>query len=227
MYRISVTSLEKFRRFRDNVSSYDTEESLLETLSGEFKGNAYTQVGTAFHSIVENGGIICQLQNDGNFIINSDDVNVKMNYGQVTEALNYRNMLSSAFYEVASGKDFQTSYFPIYVGGRIDVIHGLHVRDIKTKYSPIKSIMDYMDSCQWRLYLEFLSTDTFYFDVFQFEKYDKEKHGVDVSPLSLAPRYEIECLRYDTMEQDNQKLVNDFCEYIKIKNLFHLLKHKE
>lgn len=55
MYRISVTSLEKFRRYLEGVSSYDTEEALLETLSGEFKGNAYTRIGTAFHNVVELG----------------------------------------------------------------------------------------------------------------------------------------------------------------------------
>lgn len=227
MYRVSVTTLEKFRRFRDSVSIFDTEESLLETLSGEFKGNEYTQVGTAFHSIVELGGKICQLQNDGNFIVNTDGVDIRMNYTQVSEALNYRNLLAGASYEIASGKDFVTPFFPIYVGGRLDVIHGLHIRDIKTKYSPVKSIMDYIDSCQWRFYCEFLDADTFYFDVFQFEKYNKEKHGINVSTLSLAPRLEIECIRYDTMEQDNQKLVTAFCEYITMRNLFHLLKIKE
>lgn len=46
MYRISVTTLEKFRRFRDKASIYDTEESLIETLSGVRRPSAYDRVRT-------------------------------------------------------------------------------------------------------------------------------------------------------------------------------------
>ena len=55
MYTVRVTQLEKFRRYMDSVSPFDTEQSVIDTLSGEFKGNEYTWIGTAFHKIVEEG----------------------------------------------------------------------------------------------------------------------------------------------------------------------------
>ena len=58
MYRISVTSLEAFRRFRDKHSIWDTEERVLNTLSGKKGPNAYAAIGSVFHSIVETGKAI-------------------------------------------------------------------------------------------------------------------------------------------------------------------------
>ena len=55
MYRISVTSLEAFRRFRDKHSIWDTEERLLNVLAGIKEPNAYTAIGSCFHKIVETG----------------------------------------------------------------------------------------------------------------------------------------------------------------------------
>lgn len=83
MYRVRVTQLEKFRRFRDEVSSFDTEESVIETLSGDFKGNEYTQIGTAFHKIIEDGNAL-YIGND-EFKLQSD-VTVFMNKQQVDTA---------------------------------------------------------------------------------------------------------------------------------------------
>ena len=51
---IRVTTLESFRRFRDNVTeTYDTEEKLIEHIKGEFKGNCKTEIGSAFHYLIE------------------------------------------------------------------------------------------------------------------------------------------------------------------------------
>lgn len=55
MYRISVTSLEAFRRFRDKHSIWDTEERLLNVLAGIKEPNAYAAIGSCFHKIVETG----------------------------------------------------------------------------------------------------------------------------------------------------------------------------
>ena len=225
MYRISVTSLEKFRRFVAGASPFDTEESLLDTLSGEFKGNEYTFIGTAFHNIVEQGEAAYTFGADG---IRSmvDGTEVIMSYEQAFTALRYRYRMPEAIYEVPVGKDYLTAAFPIHVTGRADVILGNDVRDIKTKYSAPKA-EEYMESCQWRFYLEMFNADRFVFDVFEFRGYDKSKHGTDVRGLELRPFDPIECIRYTTMQEDNQKLVSDFCDYIDNKKLHHLLKQKQ
>ena len=217
--------MEKFRRFICGTSPYDTEESLLETLSGAFKGNEYTAIGTAFHSVVENGVAGLQSQN-GIYDIEAEGRVVRLNKNHVEIAGAYRAGLKGASFEVKIGKDYDTPFFPIHVSGRTDIIHGLEVRDTKTKYSTPK-MQDYCDSYQWRYYLDILQADTFYFDVFYFEKYKKEEHGTDVSSLILTPYEPIECIRYAQLEYDTQQLVSDFCEYITFRNYHHLLKLKE
>ena len=64
---VRVTQLEKFRRFITDHSEYDTEQSVIDTLTGEFKGNEYTYIGTAFHKIVEGDTDGCKkTDKDGN-----------------------------------------------------------------------------------------------------------------------------------------------------------------
>ena len=50
---LRVTQLEKFRRYLSGDYDYETEQDVIDTITGDFKGNAYTYVGTAFHRIVE------------------------------------------------------------------------------------------------------------------------------------------------------------------------------
>lgn len=222
MYQIRVTQLEKFRRFRDDVSSYDTEDSVIETLSGVFKGNEYTQIGTAFHKIIEDGEAL-YIGND-EFKLQSD-VTVFMNKQQVDIALSYRNSLTDAFHEIRLDKNYHTPFFDANVTGCSDIIIGNIIHDIKTKYSTPQQ-QEYIDSCQWRFYLEIFELDQFVFDIFQLKGYDKEKHSLDVRQLTMIQHEPIPCLRYSEMENDNQKLLNDFCEWIEFRKLHHLLKLK-
>ena len=54
MKQVRVSTIENFRRFRDNVTdTFDTEEALIAKIKGEFHGNFKTQIGTAFHYLVE------------------------------------------------------------------------------------------------------------------------------------------------------------------------------
>ncbi len=225
MRRISVTSLEAFRRYITGASVFDTEERLLETLSGRFEGNEYTRIGTAFHSIVENGEAAYRVA-DGGMVIEVDGYAVLMDGLQVATAMAYRGELYGTIHEVPIGMEFADGLFPLWVSGRIDLLQGNDIRDIKTKYSHGVA-SDYIDSAQWRLYLQMTGADRFYFDVFEFDKYDKAKHGLDVRGLRLTRTDPIECLRYERMEQDNRQLVDEFREYIMHKNLIDILKIKQ
>lgn len=227
MRRISVTSLEAFRRYITGASVFDTEDRLLETLSGRFEGNEYTRIGTAFHSLVEDGIRAISESNDAqDAMIYGDAYNVWMDANQVQTALNYRKTLSGAIHEVPIGMEFTDGLFPLWVSGRIDLLQGNDIRDIKTKYSHGVA-SDYIDSAQWRLYLQMTGADRFYYDVFEFRDYKKEKHGLDVRGLKLTRTDPIECLRYERMEQDNRQLVDEFREYIMYKNLLDILKIKQ
>ena len=223
MYRISVTSLEAFRRFRDNHSIWDTEERLLNVLSGKKEPNAYATIGSCFHKIVETGK--ATYVGNGIFEQEEDGVVVRLNSKTVENAIYYRNKYPNAQHEVHGGKDFHSSLFDIHVHGYADVKYDKIVRDIKTKYSTPHT-EDYTKSCQWTFYLEVFNCSTFYFDLFQFGGY-RRSMLTDVVYTEFIPYEPIECVRTIDSEKYNQYIVEDFCNYIHTNNLYHLLKTKE
>lgn len=240
---IRVTTIESFRRFVEQ-SEYDnyeiTEQSVIDGITQEFTGNEYTRIGTAFHSVVESGKPECTKAEAGErkFLyygkvqtepvpvgrtFDIDGYSVTLDVNQCKVALTYRNEHLNAFHEVRQFKD----YGEAIVTGQADMIDGLEIRDIKTKFSPVRD-SDYINSCQWKFYLDIFGADTFHFDLFQFEGYKLEKHGYDVRGLNLK-RYEpsITCYRYDNMQADIEFLLGMFLDWAKQRNLMKYFKTKE
>jgi len=225
MKRISITTLETYRKFLAG-DEWTTQQAMIEALTAPFQGNEYTRIGSAFHAIVEQGeAVLEELDEMGKFRVTVEGWPVIFNEEQVAMALKYRNKLPYAFHEEWIGREFHTPSMDIWVHGRVDVLHGLFVRDIKTKYSAVK-LDDYTDSAQWKFYLDFTGLDTFYFDLFEFPGYKKEKHGYDVSSLGIKPYGAIECLRYDGMVEENKQLVCDFTDFVTKFNLTQYLKDR-
>lgn len=240
---IRVTTIEAFRRYIQQ-SEYDnfeiTEQSVIDNITQEFTGNEYTRIGTAFHSIVETGKPQCSKVGAGTRsylyygkeqtepvpagrAFNIDGNNVMLDVPQCRVALDYRNEHPDAFHEVRVFKD----YGDAIVTGQADMIDGLEIRDIKTKFSAPKD-SEYIKSCQWKYYLEMFGADTFYFDLFVFDGYNKDRHGYDVRGLPLQRHTPaITCYRYDTMEEDNRFLLQMFLDWIKEKNLTKYFKTYE
>lgn len=238
---IRVTQIEAFRRWMQQ-SEYDsfeiTEQSVIDNITQEFTGNEYTRIGTAFHSIVETGRPVTQKVPEGirsytlygkpveepvpcgrRFSIDGHDV--ILDISQCRVALDYRDEHPQAFHEIRQYKD----YGDAVVTGCADMIDGIEIRDIKTKFSP-PSDTSYVDSCQWRFYMDLFGADTFHFDLFLFNGYNKERHGYDVRGLSLTRREPITVYRYAGMEQDNANLLNQFLSWAKDRELIKYLTYK-
>ena len=218
---IRVTQLEKFRRYITEASSYDTEQSVIDTLSGEFTGNTYTRIGSAFHKIVEEGDAFLNYNpNYPGYDIYIDGNVVKFTMKQARVALDYRDEHPGAFHEVRRYKDYGRAI----VTGCADMIDGIEIRDIKTKYSQPNDA-DYINSCQWRYYLDIFGADVFHFDLFKFEGYKIDKHGYDVRGLELKRHTPpITCYRYPNMEADNLALLNAFMDWAESRDLIKYLK---
>lgn len=226
MKRISITTLETYRKFLAG-DEWTNQEAMIQAITAPFEGNEYTRIGSAFHAIVEQGeSIVEELDEMGKFRVTVEGWPVIFNEEQIAMALKYRSKLPYAFHEEWIGRRFDTPSMPIWVHGRVDVLHGIFIRDIKTKYSPVK-FEDYAESAQWKFYLDLMGLDTFYFDLFEFPGYKKDKHGYDVSPLGIKPYGAIECIRYKGMEEENRQLVSDFTDFITKQNLTEYLKDKE
>lgn len=231
---VRVTTIEAFRRWI-RQSEYDnfeiTEQSVIDNITKEFTGNEYTRIGTAFHSIVETGQPVAEKVPAGirKFTYYGKDMEepvpcgrkfdidgygVVMDVPQCKTALDYRNEHPGAFHEIREYKDFGEAV----VTGCADMIDGTEIRDIKTKYSVPKDT-DYINSCQWRYYMQLFNVDVFHFDLFVFDGYNKDKHGYDVRGLPLRRHEPITVYRYPTMEQDNANLLHEFMEWIKYRGL--------
>ena len=222
MKLIRVTQIEKFSRYMREASAFDTEQSVIDGISGTFKGNEYTYIGTAFHKLVE--GDYSNIEKiDGGRAVTIDDGNtILMDVEQCKVARAYADSMPLAFHEIRE-------YMPICVDGEwvcvtgcADIINGLDINDIKTKYSYINE-QDYLDSFQWRMYLQLFEAKTFTFDLFLFEGYKKEKHGLDVRGLPIIRHDPIICNRYNTMETDNVQLISEFLAWSKFRGVYHLL----
>lgn len=226
MKRIAITTLETYRKFLAG-DQWTDQKKMIEAITTPFEGNEYTRIGSAFHAIVEQGeSAIGESPGMGKFRVMVDGFPVIFNEEQVAMALKYRAKLPYAFHEEWIGRQFDTPSMPIWVHGRVDVLHGTFVHDIKTKFSAVR-YDDYAESAQWKFYLDLSGLDTFYFDLFEFPNYKVDKNGCDVSSLGIKPYGAIECLRYEGMERDNRQLVCDFTDFITRQGLTKYLKDKE
>lgn len=240
---VRVTTIEAFRRYieQSEHSPYEiTEQSVIESITGVFTGNTKTRIGTAVHRIIEEGSPVCVKLNAGvrNFTYYRkpatepvpcgrafavDGYQVALDVPQIKTALAYREQYPDVFHEVREFKD----YGDCIVTGCADMLCMTEIRDIKTKYSLKFSDEDYIDSCQWRFYLELFGLDIFHFDLFIFEDYDEKKHGYDVRGLPMHRHEPITCYRYPTLEQDNRKLLAEFLQWAEFRNLTQYLVFKE
>lgn len=221
---VRTTAIEAFRRYLANGDNdyYEiAEQSVIDSITGEFKGNEQTRIGTAFHGIVQHGEQFgFPIENGYEFDI--DGYSVRLSHEQRNIALDYRNEHSNAYHEFRGYKDYGRAI----VTGCADMIDGIEIPDIKTKFST-PSDADYINSCQWRYYLDIFGADVFHFDLFVFNGYKKEKHGYDVRGLELTRHTPpITCYRYPEMEHDNVALLNQFMDWAGARGLTKYLTSK-
>ena len=169
------------------------------------------QHGEQFGSPIKNG-----------YEFNIDGFSVRLSHEHHKAALGYRNEHPNSYHEFRGYKDYGRAI----VTGCADMIDGVEIRDIKTKYSA-PSDADYINSCQWRYYLDIFGADVFHFDLFVFNGYKKEKHGYDVRGLELTRHTPpITCYRYPEMENDNLTLLNQFMDWAEARGLTKYLTNK-
>ena len=117
--------------------------------------------------------------------------------------------------EVSSGKVYKTRLGDVMINGTLDVLHGVEIRDIKCRFSSLDP-SDYVESSQWKFYLDIFDCDTFKYDVFEYKNY---KSGLNVSRCGLVRHEPIPCIRYAALEHDCTLLVSDFLDYIESRGL--------
>lgn len=223
--KVSVTLLEKYRRY---TSGLDTEESFIESLTGAFKGNDKTWIGSAFHKIIEKPTDVRILNTGKVKWAIMDGIAFPLEAARV--AARFSKAHPAMIYEVPASKMYDTGKHLIMVSGRLDGIDGMMVRDTKLKFMP-PYVSEYQDSFQWRFYLDMIGTKYMEYDIFEVIKYsgmERTANGIYfLDKISIKYHEPIPCLAYKSMPADCKNLVSYFMDYIETHNLFHHLKPAE
>jgi hypothetical protein len=233
MFKISVTTLESFRRYMREVSPVDTEDSLIEKLAGRFVGNPKTWIGSAFHKIIDSPDCMeiiptplshCQviLEEKG-----LPPIPVYFSQPQAQLALDYRAAHPSMIHEVPIWKVYDVpKYGEIMVSGKVDGIYGREIHDVKVKFRPMNT-EEYLDSAQWRFYADILGLDICYFNIFEIKGLSEDRPFQSLNACMMEAQDPIRCDRYLNLGGDCLDLIAEFMEYIEGRNFYHLLKQTQ
>lgn len=223
-YRISVTTLEKFRRCQKEETTFDTEAALVECLQGKFTGTSKTMFGGAFHKLLEGDYTHDPERN----VYHADGC--LFTHEQALPALRYREQHPNLTREMPlPRKLYETNYFPVQVSGRVDAVEGLFIRDTKCKFRA-PDFAEYIDSCQWKFYLDMLDADVFYYDVFRVNMFPGDDTRNPYTAGILFPKIEVqehetlECFRTTDMRAELQTILNDFMDYVHDRRLLGYLR---
>ncbi len=203
------------------LTSFDTEDALIRSIKGEFTGSDKTLFGNTYHSIIEfpNKNKI-----KGGYQIGDVRISDKLAFN----AIEYANEHPLMVKEVPVTKIYNGTVNKFKVSGRTDGIEGIHVRDAKTKFSE-PTYTEYLNSCQWKFYLDMLELDVFWYDLFVIKNFSEFIIGADglrriptnVEIETLEP---MKCDRYDALPLDCNSLIIDFEDYLIKQNLLKYLK---
>lgn len=221
MQRISVTTLEKFRRYITEASPFDTEESLLESLKGLFTGNDKTKFGSAYHKVVEGEFNVTKQ----GLVVIADNESFVIPLEIAKPGLDYKKAHPLMVHEMKLSKIYESNYFPIQVSGRVDGMEGACIRDLKCKFrSP--DWQEYMDSLQWKCYLDIMELSVFYYDIFEIKGFAElpSRQPYLIDKVQVIAHEPLMCEKYDYMNRDIMYWLNAFLDYVHQKNLLHLLK---
>lgn len=217
MYRISVTTLEKFRRCMLQLTDYDNEAALIDAIKGQFLGNEKTMIGEAYHGLIEGDFESMQHHFKAGHCLFTP--------AQARPAFDYAKERKGMIYEVPVRKVYSIPGRDVVVSGRLDGIEGSIERDIKTKFGAIDSI-DYMDSLQWQFYLDMTSRKVFKYDVFEVVGFDALQGNApyELPGVQFLPAETTTCLAYPDMAEKCHTALVDFFDFVAERELFPFLK---
>jgi len=203
MIRTSPTKVDSyFKMLRGAI----TEEQLIETLTGEFKGNRYTEAGTAIHELLA--------IKDLTELITEDVINYK---GFAFDAYSINEVNSTIDkkypFEVKGYKSYNTKFGEVGIKGYADYIKGNTIYDFKTTWRAKDFIDEYQPSLQWQFYLDIFDADFFKYMILLL----KDKDGI----ISINDVREIDFKQsgmHDLGSYLTSKL-EEFVGYVEDKNL--------
>lgn len=250
MLRISVTTLEQFRKYIDSdirkvwnraTESFDeypmvTEEKLLDNITNPDYSTTSTDLGTAFHEILEEPHKAWyryeeQFGELKDFLSENGTIFPYNIIDKVYELIDYNFP-----FEVKQTKIFLINDEEIELVAKIDQFEGLMVNEHKTKWGSITwgkedngeqfpkiwdpfEYEEYCRSCQWKLYLQIFEAIAVKYKVFSLAIDKTDNHT-----LKLIDTHQFELYPYEGMEDYTKSLIEQFVEYIHLRQLEEYFK---
>lgn len=211
-----VTCIEAFRQFLYCGDNEDTpwinEPNVINTVMGIESKNIKADYGTAGHLIIENP--VAYKTNAGykvkDFVFTDT---------QVSPLMDFRSAHPYMSREIPLAKLYTTPFFDIIVTGTCDCLEGNVVRDTKFKFGSL-DVADFMESFQWKCYLDMLGLKQFYYDFFRVSGFETM---ADMAKSRIGACEIMPIQAYSGMQDDIQSVLYDFAEWVTFKGLHEYL----
>jgi len=204
--RISTTTIEAFRLFRDPDQEWMTEDELVATIRGEFVPNAKTILGHAFDAVLNE----------------PDQHRVEGGY-QAGPHFFPDLMMAPALALFDRRGVFQVKSTKQYLEGEVvavaDELVGLQLIENKTTTGSF-DFEKYAHSCQWRFMVDIFQPAVVTYRVFLLS--DPEQGAISLRSIETFNLFPYPELTYDCA-----RLVRDFAAYVRRKGLDGLLREKQ
>jgi hypothetical protein len=208
--RISATTLESYRLWRDPEQEWMPEEELIATIKGEFRPNHKINLGSAFGKVLE----------DPDRYMVPGGFRVKV-WGEVFEF--GMDVMEEPLALVDRRGVFEAkalaSYGDCDVVSKADHLLGSVLSEFKTTLSSF-DVSKYLDSCQWRFMADAFKPTQITYRVFCL---DEAVNGV----ISLRSIENVNLFPYAELHADCAALVREFKGYCVARGLDGILRQRQ
>jgi hypothetical protein len=183
-------------------SDWMKEQSLIDNIKGIYTPGWQAQHGTAFHKIIETPEPfkVPDGYRADDVLFSAEDI------GECLPCLDRRGV-----FELKATKDYVVNGQVVTVVTKVDQAIGGHIEENKTKWSQF-DIDSYMESMQWRYYLDSYRALSVRYNVFCF---DKRASGL----IELRSIERFRMYPYPELQSDCVNVLRRFVEYVDSKGL--------
>lgn len=190
--RVSVTDLDEFRRFQAD-EEYELDRLLVRLRRQEPPSEAML-AGSALHKALElaEDGVVASLSQDGYRFEFDTDVEIEL----------------SPFREIKAEKVYLVDGYPVTVVGKIDHMHGQRIDDHKStgRFDAER----FLESYQWRYYLDIFNADRFRWNVLEMTEQPEPK------VYKIFGFHKLDQFRYGSMREDCLQLLRAYTAFARV-----------
>lgn len=187
--RVSVTDLDQLRYYRDDENGVELAE-LIARLKHLMPSSEAMEAGTALHKALELAelGEFKGLEADGFTFSFETDAEIEL----------------APIREIKAEREYLVDDCIVTLVGKVDAINGRHIAD--HKFTAKFDADRYLDSYQWRAYLDMFDADAFRWNIFE---------AVESAPRNYLVRnvHALSMHRYPGMAEDVERELHEFVRF--------------